>query len=456
MEGKFILLNVCLLLIMGFLVLNQYKKVYETYSDYFNEDLFRTLDYDEDLQNDESDNIIEIAPNNNGFRLNQSDTLNSYSDDPEALKCFDRYKSAQELGVVSANKLYATEKKEISKGKFIKILDELKETYKVLESNLNLVNQVICQNTNNATCIESKPLPISISTYDLAKKWVLARINEKMVEYDQTTDYDHIPFEIQRDTNLKFKQIQDSTNNIDYFKFLMSLHREGKNKVFTIQSDVFYDKNNSEIVIIELKLDGLTTNENSASGFMEFHRNAYYACDDNGVSCTLSDRPECKPPSSDSVMETREAEAAETRRILNSKCFYKEAENQAECISIDVSGCSGVWDTKCSADTDCPFFGANGNINYENNRGGCKSDGHCELPLNMIGIGYTKYSPRTENRPLCHNCPKIPNCIGKECSQCCDLQGDKPDYAFEFDKPFRKNAREELESQGLKYFDIHF
>ena len=74
----------------------------------------------------------------------------------------------------------------------------------------------------------------------------------------------------------------------------------------------------------------------------------------------------------------------------------------------------------------------------------------------MIGIGYTKYSPRTENRPLCHNCPKIPNCIGKECSQCCDLQGDKPDYAFEFDKPFRKNAREELESQGLKYFDIHF
>ena len=97
---------------------------------------------------------------------------------------------------------------------------------------------------------------------------------------------------------------------------------EIKNKVFTIQSDVFYDKNNSEIVIIELKLDGLTTNENSASGFMEFHRNAYYTCDDNGVSCTLSDRPECKPPSSDSVMETREAEAAETRRILNSKCFY--------------------------------------------------------------------------------------------------------------------------------------
>ena len=277
-----------------------------------------------------------------------------------------------------------------------------------------------------------------------------------MVEYDQTTDYDHIPFEIQRDTNLKFKQIQDSTNNIDYFKFLMSLHRKGKNKVFTIQSDVFYDKNRSEILIIELKLDGLTTNENSASGFMEFHRNAYYTCDDNGVSCTLSDRPECKPPSSNSIEENRDAEAAETRRILNSKCFYKEAENEAECISIDVSGCSGVWDTKCSADTDCPFFGANGNINYDNVRGGCKNDGHCELPLNMIGIGYTKYSPRKENRPLCHNCPKIPNCIGKECSQCCDLQGDKPDYAFEFDKPFRKKAREELESQGLQYFDIHF
>ena len=225
---------------------------------------------------------------------------------------------------------------------------------------------------------------------------------------------------------------------------------------------MIYDKNADSKSIISLKLDGLTTNENSITGFMEFHRNGYYDCDDNGISCTISDRPECKPPNDNEINRRREEEASANQRERDSKCFYKEAQTEAHCISVDAIGCSGVWDTKCSADTDCPFFGAKGNTNYTNNRGGCKENGHCELPLNMINIGYRKYSTREEDRPLCHNCPRISNCIGKECSQCCHLQGENPDYAFEFDKPFRERERGpykekfELEEKGLKHFDLYF
>ena len=74
----------------------------------------------------------------------------------------------------------------------------------------------------------------------------------------------------------------------------------------------------------------------------------------------------------------------------------------------------------------------------------------------MVNLGYRKYSTQWDDRPLCHNCPDIKHCIGKECNQCCHLQGDKPDYAFEFDKPFRLKDRAKLEEKGLKYFDINF
>ena len=30
--------------------------------------------------------------------------------------------------------------------------------------------------------------------------------------------------------------------------------------------------------------------------------------------------------------------------------------NKVDCITADESGCSGIWDTRCKKDTDCPFF----------------------------------------------------------------------------------------------------
>ena len=129
-----------------------------------------------------------------------------------------------------------------------------------------------------------------------------------MVEFDQTTDYDHIPFEIQNDVILLFKQLQNDTKNIDYFKFIITLNRENKNKVFTITCEMFYDKNFSENTLVSAELTGLTTNENSSTGFLNFNRNVDYDCDNNGVSCSLSNRPECKAPNAKAVSNQRREE----------------------------------------------------------------------------------------------------------------------------------------------------
>ena len=69
--------------------------------------------------------------------------------------------------------------------------------------------------------------------------------------------------------------------------------------------------------------------------------------------------------------------------------FKEEANNKIDCLSKDIKGATGVWDTQCRFDTDCPFFGSNGNLNY-NKRGGCMKDGYCELPPGMVRIGYKR------------------------------------------------------------------
>ena len=103
------------------------------------------------------------------------------------------------------------------------------------------------------------PTPISLTTFTYCKVFLLDKINEKMIEYDQTTEYDHIPFEIQNEVLLIFKQLQTDTKNIDYFKFLITLNRENKNKVFTVTCEMFYDKNFSENTIVSAELTGLST-----------------------------------------------------------------------------------------------------------------------------------------------------------------------------------------------------
>ncbi len=62
----------------------------------------------------------------------------------------------------------------------------------------------------------------------------------------------------------------------------------------------------------------------------------------------------------------------------------------------------GIYDKPCQSDNECPFFGAN--KNYPNQRGKCLENGQCELPVNMIPIGYHYYVPHPEYKPYCYNC----------------------------------------------------
>ena len=107
---------------------------------------------------------------------------------------------------------------------------------------------------------------------------------------------------------------------------------------------------------------------------------------------------------------------------------------------------SGVWDTPCKNDSDCFFYQSN--KNYPNKFGKCKPDGYCELPLNMVNMGYRYYINSDTTKPLCYNCnPKNEWKPISNIDTCCDKQYDKklypnldgPDYVFKDDKVDRIN-----------------
>jgi hypothetical protein len=77
-----------------------------------------------------------------------------------------------------------------------------------------------------------------------------------------------------------------------------------------------------------------------------------------------------------------------------------------------------LWDKRCAVNEDCPYYKAN--ANYPNNRGGCIEGGFCEFPVGVKRLGFTKYSDKHLNKPLCYNCE---DATAKK----------KPDYVFEND-----------------------
>ena len=99
-----------------------------------------------------------------------------------------------------------------------------------------------------------------------------------------------------------------------------------------------------------------------------------------------------------------------------------------------------IWDKPCESNYECPYFKKN--KNYSNNRGKCKINGTCELPINMKRIGYRKYSENPKDRPFCYQCNEsTPNVA----ADCCDEQIvnksiPSPDYAFDKQKKKQKQS----------------
>ena len=102
-----------------------------------------------------------------------------------------------------------------------------------------------------------------------------------------------------------------------------------------------------------------------------------------------------------------------------------------------------LWDKRCAVNEDCPYYKAN--TNYPNNRGGCINGGFCEFPVGVKRLGFTKYSDKNLNKPLCYNCEVAG--AGATAATAKDAAGTdtadatakdatakkKPDYVFEND-----------------------
>jgi hypothetical protein len=325
------------------------------------------------------------------------------------------------------------------------------------EITVNKMKQLLedIKNTNNypdKVCPWSKSIADSPPlTYKLVIDWFIDELNKKILIFDQANDYHHLNFDNKNKLN-----IYKSTAIVDYFQFTTIINRELKNVVFIINSQMVYNKEKSEIKVIDIKLTGMDTSDYASAGFLDYNINALLKCDKRGTDCSLSNKKYCDAADvkqgyyNDYLVTMKENETAD----LNSKCFYKQADTKAECSSPGIEGNTGIWDTKCMTDAECPFFGAKGNRNYTNTRGGCKKNGVCELPLNMVNLAYRLYRKGKLYRPLCHNCKPKPGCIGKECSQCCEKQGDYPDYAFYGDIDDREKDKTTLDKKKYKVSDI--
>jgi hypothetical protein len=102
-----------------------------------------------------------------------------------------------------------------------------------------------------------------------------------------------------------------------------------------------------------------------------------------------------------------------------------EITNKFECDSYyNIDGTPktyySLWDKKCVADEDCPYYKSN--RNYPNNRGGCITGGFCEFPVGVKRLGFTKYTDTNLNTPLCYNCGEKDRDTKPEDA--------KPDYVF--------------------------
>ena len=122
---------------------------------------------------------------------------------------------------------------------------------------------------------------------------------------------------------------------------------------------------------------------------------------------------------------------------------------------------SGVWDSPCLKDEDCPFYKQN--KNYKNDYGKCIR-GKCQLPLNMENLGYHYYINEQTVRPLCYNCNTTKWLPNTNPDFCCEEQKDKkkyphldgPDYAFKNDILSRTNEYKQKNCKMKKTYSNIF
>lgn len=120
-----------------------------------------------------------------------------------------------------------------------------------------------------------------------------------------------------------------------------------------------------------------------------------------------------------------------------------------ECDSKNLT-----WDVPCTYNYECPFYKAN--KNYNNFRGGCLSNGFCEMPVGVRNRSFKKFENNNKDSyPMCYNCS-----YDVQDQYCCDEQNKlsekndstfkSADYLFYNDSGERKNSMFQSSSECNK------
>ena len=281
---------------------------------------------------------------------------------------------------------------------------------------------------------------------------------------DDTREYIFLDYEILNDVNYpKFDKLNKRvTMNIEFYKEL-------KDYSFVIQFDITYNIIKNFIEINQAKIIGFKTNEKRIfdnlnwnqtycnledyekykqnpklykTKLQQCHKEQLLTKDETAIYFKKLMKDKTIGLSKKELnffKEKKEAKKRDTEYKKN-RCFDKKGFNESTCSSYSPEQkLVGTWDKPCNTNEECPFYKKN--KNYENSRGGCLG-GYCEMPSNILRLGYKKYNKNI--KPFCHNC-NIKDCLGEDCVTCCKEQSNRekypdlnsPDYIFKNDQSQR-------------------
>ena len=288
-----------------------------------------------------------------------------------------------------------------------------------------------------------------ILSYKLVKDWIIEKIS--MIADEELYKMKFI-------NNERFRYIEDQLltykvdyeNHLEHFLFKMRVYRPNKFTHFIVYFDLIFNNLNNNYYVNDLMILGTDIQENVM--FSKFKNNYF------------------KSPTSINHKDNVKIDSEEIKEFIKSKakknideydnnyCFYKNAKNKNDCISLSKSNNSiGIYDSPCIYNEDCPFYKKN--TNYPNSRGGCKN-GYCEMPTNVKLIGYKEYI--VGNGAICYNCKKTDSCDGINCNMCCEDQKDSklypnlnsPDYSYPNDYNDRIEHSKLLEAKNISPINL--
>ncbi len=337
--------------------------------------------------------------------------------------------------------------------------------------------------------IDTKPSETKeLKTYEDVKSWVNNLISKVAcsMAIDDIELIENIEDEIKINELKKFRKIQNHNSyeivedellqteisdlkRINKFKFVITLYREPAEIGFIIYLDISYDKVNAKYSINNFKVLGILMEDQIKLKNTELDDSCSIQAPNEDCNNNLSfsiDYEEKKKR----FMESIQLNKAIDRENNLFKCFFKDALNKNECESYELIKKEGTTETikkrpglwaksRCTTDEECPFFKAN--QNYPNNRGGCKRDGYCEMPVNVRAL--TPTIAEYNNQPLCYNCANNDR-QGIDRLKCCEEQMDKtkypnlvtPDYMFEDDTNVRLENEDNFTSKGYSPTKTNF